>query len=181
MTKYSLPTVNTPPVLVLVDVQPEFVSHDHPCLTVIEQLLQDAIANNCPIITLRDGSTCLHICVERHVSPLPDSGFVRAKKAQWDGSVQIAAACSNKNFPTDTFVICGSYSGECVMATVLGLREMYPDAQIIVATDACCDSLHHNGKEQKAWNWYHLLQRQGNIHLALYEEVQQLLTGLHVI
>ncbi len=71
-------------------------------------------------------------------------------KAQWDGSGQIKAEVERLNLRPGKFTVCGAFAEQCVIATIIGLRQWYPGTPINVPRNACCPAPTHRYNDA-AW------------------------------
>ena len=60
------------------------------------------------------------------------------RKSQWDGSLQVEIeACQHQLNPAH-ITVCGAYAEQCVLATIVGLRDRYPTTRLTMIREACC-------------------------------------------
>ena len=58
------------------------------------------------------------------------SRVFRVSKEQWDGSLQIAIKLNELGIVPEQITVCGAYGEQCVIATLSGLRDRYPDSKL---------------------------------------------------
>ncbi|MBX9690344.1 MAG: hypothetical protein K2X27_26760, partial [Candidatus Obscuribacterales bacterium] len=61
----------------------------------------------------------------------------RVSKGQWDGSLPIAIDLQTRGIRPSAIRACGAFAEQCVFATLTGLREEFPWAEIEVLRQAC--------------------------------------------
>lgn len=124
-------------VLAIVDVQYPFVNHDDLKVLQIAAAAKKAREQGHFIIVIEDTHGC-----PTH-DPIKDvlkgyTNTVSVTKSQWDGSLQIEIALTNANIRPQEFTVCGAYGEQCVLATMVGLRDRFPMTPIRVLRECCC-------------------------------------------
>lgn len=62
----------------------------------------------------------------------------RLMKGQWDGSLQVEMELTRLGLTPDLITACGAFAEECVIATLVGLRDRFPGSELEVIRKACC-------------------------------------------
>lgn len=144
--------------LVIVDMQPEFLQRVQDSESVVRACLQEvsrAQQYNEPVVFLeiRNGCCCRECLVEPGLNHIPirptlpelraaaGLHYLKVKHAN-DGSGHVKEVVSLERLP-ESFLVMGVNTDACVLATVRGLRKLYPSAPIEVVSEGCGSSVGH--------------------------------------
>ena len=142
---------------VVVDMLTRFPACQPDTIRGVKSLLGHAIENGWGIIFLEHlnwGEThpdILELLVLQDPSRLKLCAL--RPKQIWDGSEQVAHACTELELPTGEFYVGGVNTFECVQDTVIGLEKRFPSSSINVVKAAC------NCETGKCWSTFHQSDR----------------------
>jgi nicotinamidase-related amidase len=128
------------PVLVVVDMQPEFCRDCDPTIRKnVAREIKRAMRWHQPIIIVQcrpDKNGLMYSELRRLVQGYDRVAFVR--KRAMNGSRQVVKACRKQGFSAKYFRICGVYTHYCIEETALGLARRI-GARVEVVREACND------------------------------------------
>lgn len=140
-------------VVVVIDAQYPFVANDDPRIDTLAATCQEARNDGKHICLIEDGhGHPTHDAIKRAVH-----GYTKLHegwKRQWDGSLQVAELLKKAGITAPgRLIVCGAFAEECVMATVVGLRNLFPTTPITVIRDACFPAP-VNRFSDSDWQWH---------------------------
>jgi nicotinamidase-related amidase len=130
-------------LLCVVDLQFPFVQADD-ALFVREAVLavHSAKSRGDHIFMIED--RCGNPTVEAIEEALHDYPNVsRMRKNQWDGSLQVAMELDLIGAQPERITACGAFAEQCVLATLIGLRDRFPTIELEILRKACVPAPGH--------------------------------------
>jgi hypothetical protein len=136
---------NYPYALIIIDMQEQFdASRDKNTIRTIQKMITDAKRDGAFIIIahyMRCGQTRPEIRKMIQGYPYADSCYSN----QDDKSQAIYTKLLRYGIQTDIFKICGVNTEACVMSTIFGLTDLYPNTHILVSFNGCnCECSNHD-------------------------------------
>ncbi len=118
-------------MLCVVDMQWPFLQAEDSCyVSEVVQAVRQARSLGEHILIVEDQrGHPTHEAITDELEGYPHVSYLR--KAQWDGSLQIAIELSDrlKTVP-ESITACGAFAEQCVMATLAGLRQRFPAIEL---------------------------------------------------
>lgn len=134
----ATPKIDTNPVLVVIDMQPEFeAANDLQTINAVAREITKAREAKQWIFFLEyqnDGPT--HPCLVNLIKGYEKVEFIQ--KTRDDGSYWIHEDCRELDLAPEAFVVCGVNTAACVVSTVRGLSKIFfQNTPVRVVRDAC--------------------------------------------